>query len=201
MRRCCSSPSHLKLQYSFNMLPSQILTGLLSLLPFTSALPTALQRRTAADAPRLVNYVQTFHDVNNNPLSLLPLLNENTGITHINLASIHINTDPSGITLNDINPNSSYWDSVWSDVKQLQNGGIKALFMIGGAAAGSYPRLCGTKVPAVIVSCHEISLLTPDYGRSANSCIRTKHTTVLSATPSATTTSTASTSTSKNPST
>ena len=139
------------------MFSFHLFSGLLSLLPATLALPTALERRTAADAPRLVNYVQTFHDVNNNPLSLLPLLNEKTGITHINLASIHINSDPSGITLNDNNPNSSYWDTVWSDVKQLQNGGIKALFMIGGAAAGSYPRLCGTKTPAVIVGLHTFS--------------------------------------------
>ena len=134
------------------MLSSHLLKGLLSLVSLASALPTVLERRTAADAPRLVNYVQTFHDVNNQPFSLLPLLNQKTGITHVNLAALHINSDPSGITLNDNNPNSSYWNSVWSDVKQLQSGGIKVLFMIGGAAAGSYPRLCGTSVPAVIVN-------------------------------------------------
>ncbi|KAK5119567.1 hypothetical protein LTR85_007395 [Meristemomyces frigidus] len=130
-----------------------LVCGLLSLSSFTLALPTShatLERRDAYNAPRLVNYVQTFHDVAGNPLSLLPLLNENTGITHVNLAALHINSDASDITLNDNNPNSSYWDSVWSDVKQLQAGGIKVLFMLGGAAAGSYPRLCGSAVPAVI---------------------------------------------------
>lgn len=132
-----------------------VLSGLLSFafaLPTTATNPTAVERRDAYDAPRLVNYVQTFTDVAGNPLSLLPLLNEDTGITHVNLAALHINTNASDITLNDNNPNSSYWDSIWSDVKQLQAGGIKVLFMMGGAAAGSYPRLCGTAVPAVIVS-------------------------------------------------
>lgn len=136
-----------------------VIPGLVSLLPCVSALPTTLERRDAYSAPRLVNYVQTFHDTSGNPLSLLPLLNEKTSITHVNLAALHINDDPNGITLNDNNPNSSYWDSIWSDVKQLQNGGIKVLFMLGGAAAGSYPRLCGTAVPAVIVSHNQPTLI------------------------------------------
>ncbi|KAK4574943.1 hypothetical protein LTR86_000793 [Recurvomyces mirabilis] len=66
------------------------------------------------------------------------------------MAALHINDDPNGMTLNDVNPNSTYWDPVWSNVTALQAGGIKVLMMMGGAAAGSYPRLCGTAVPAVI---------------------------------------------------
>ncbi|KAK5160967.1 hypothetical protein LTS14_000761 [Recurvomyces mirabilis] len=66
------------------------------------------------------------------------------------MAALHINDDPNGMTLNDVNPNSTYWDPVWSNVTTLQAGGIKVLMMMGGAAAGSYPRLCGTAVPAII---------------------------------------------------
>lgn len=133
------------------MLLSTFSAILLTVLPTIRSLPTTLLRRDAYNAPRLVNYVQTFHDVSGNPLSLLPLLNEDTQITHVNLAALHINADPAGITLNDVNPNDTSWDQVWSDVAQLQAGGIKVLMMMGGAAAGSYPRLCGTEVPAVIV--------------------------------------------------
>ncbi|KAK5110466.1 hypothetical protein LTR62_005817 [Meristemomyces frigidus] len=115
------------------------------------AAPQTLSTRSVYTAPRLVNYVQTFHDVDGNPLDLTKLLSENTQITHVNLAALHINDDPNGITLNDVNPNSTYWDTVWSNVTALQNGGIKVLMMMGGAAPGSYPRLCGTAVPAVIV--------------------------------------------------
>lgn len=112
----------------------------------------AVERQDGFNAPRLVNYVQTFHDANNNPLSLLPLLHEDTGITHVNLAALHINEVPGDINLNDNNPNASYWNEVWSDVKQLQAGGIKVLMMLGGAEPGSYHRLCGSDVPAKIVS-------------------------------------------------
>ena len=125
-----------------------------ALLHTALSLPTSsiLSPRDVYTAPRLVGYVQTFHDVAGNPLSLMPLLDENTEMTHINMAALHINSDANGITLNDVNPNSTYWDPVWANVTALQAGGIKVLMMMGGAAAGSYPRLCGTAVPAVIVS-------------------------------------------------
>ena len=117
------------------------------------ALPTSspLAKRNACAAPRLVQYVQTFHTPDNQPLSLLPLLNDDTGVTHVNLAAIHVN-GPGEITLNDASPNDTTWDQMWSDVATLQQGGIKVLFMMGGAAAGSYGNLCGSSVPAVIVS-------------------------------------------------
>jgi len=97
----------------------------------------------AAAPPRLVAYIQTFHDTAGNPLSLLPLLSEDTGVTHVYLSSLHLNPNPGDITLNDESPNSTVWDQMWSDVKQLQAGGIKVMMMMGGAAQGSYQRLSG----------------------------------------------------------
>jgi hypothetical protein len=43
------------------------------------------------EVPRLIQYVQTFHpeDNDNGHLSLLPLLQEDTGITHVILAALH----------------------------------------------------------------------------------------------------------------
>lgn len=120
-----------------------------------ASLPVFLTLGLSASIPKrqssrhLVQYVQTFHDSNGNPLSLLPLLNEGTRVTHVNLAALHVNSDGS-INLNDASPDDSSFDQVWSDVATLQQNGITVLFMIGGAAAGSYPTLCGTGVPATV---------------------------------------------------
>jgi len=127
------------------------------------ALPTSLPKRSACSAPRFVQYVQTFHTPAGKPLSLLPLLNDNTGVTHVNLAALHVN-GPDKIVLNDASPNDTSFDQVWSDVAALQQGGIKVLFMIGGAAKGSYANLCGTEVPAVIVSKITTASVTLTYG-------------------------------------
>ncbi|EME43011.1 glycoside hydrolase family 18 protein, partial [Dothistroma septosporum NZE10] len=73
---------------------------------------------------------------------MLPLVQNPTQLTHLYLASLHINSDPKAITLNDNNPNDTIWNTVWSETAQIQAKGVKVLMSIGGAAAGSYPRLC-----------------------------------------------------------
>ncbi|EMC93193.1 glycoside hydrolase family 18 protein [Baudoinia panamericana UAMH 10762] len=107
-------------------------------------------RRDAYSVPRMVNYVQTFHDVNGNPLDLTQLLTQNTQITHVNLAALHVTGTVGELNLNDNGINDTYWDTMWSNVTTLQNGGIKVLMMIGGAAQGSYKTLCGSSVPATV---------------------------------------------------
>ena len=102
--------------------------------------------------PRLIQYVQTFHPENNENghLSLLPLLQQDTGITHMILAALHINGPNGNITLNDDSPNSTYYDETWSAVKTLQDNGIKVMVMMGGAAQGSYNgALCNKQTGAV----------------------------------------------------
>jgi cyclin-dependent kinase len=126
---------------------------LTSLLAFTStawALPhSILQSRetnnavAAAAPPRLVAYIQTFRSVDGGPLSLLPLLNEKTGVTHVLLSAVHLNEQPGDITLNEHHPNDTMYDTLWSEVKQLQAGGIKVMMMLGGAARGTFERLSG----------------------------------------------------------
>ena len=115
------------------------------------ALPTDLfsniAKRTGS-TPRLIEYVQTFHPENNDNgyLSLLPLLNKDTSITHVILAALHINGPNGNITLNDDNPNSTYYDKTWTEAATLQQNGIKVMVMMGGAAQGSYDgRLCSKK--------------------------------------------------------
>jgi cyclin-dependent kinase len=95
--------------------------------------------------PRLIVYAQTFHDHAGNYHSLLPLLTNSTGITHVIVAAIHINDRPENLTLNDHAPDDKRFETLWGEVKWLQGSGIKVLGMLGGAAKGSYERLTGSE--------------------------------------------------------
>ncbi|KAF2802507.1 glycoside hydrolase [Mytilinidion resinicola] len=102
--------------------------------------PTLLPHHTG---PRLVLYAQTHHDGSGNPISLLPLITQNTGVTHVIVAAIHLNEGPGNITLNDDPPSAEKFKTLWSEVKWLQGTGVKVLGMLGGAARGSFERLSG----------------------------------------------------------
>lgn len=93
--------------------------------------------------PRLIVYHQTIHDQAGNYNSLLPLLTNNTGITHIIVAAIHLNEGPANITLNDHTPDDKRFEQLWGEVKWLQGSGVQVLGMLGGAAKGSFERLSG----------------------------------------------------------
>lgn len=93
--------------------------------------------------PRLIVYVQTFHvnGDNNTPLSLLPLRDTNTGITHVIFAMTHLNSAPGDIHLNDNPYNAPIFQQAWGEAKQLQAAGIKVMATMGGAGDVSYNRL------------------------------------------------------------
>ncbi|GAB7365318.1 hypothetical protein MBLNU230_g6399t1 [Neophaeotheca triangularis] len=95
--------------------------------------------------PRVVLYHQTHHKPNGGPpVTLLPLIANNTGVTHVVIAAIHLNEGPGNITLNDTRPSSSKFQTLWAETAWLQASGVKVLAMLGGAAQGSYARLDGT---------------------------------------------------------
>ncbi|MCJ1358030.1 MAG: hypothetical protein MMC33_008028 [Icmadophila ericetorum] len=119
----------------------QLLLPLFGLLPLISAVPV-IEKRTGP-TPRLVQYVQTFTNEAGNPLSLLPLLNKKTQVTNVILASLHLNSAPGDIHLNDDPPNATMFDQTWQEVKTLQASGIKVGALLGGAAQGSYQLLSG----------------------------------------------------------
>ena len=106
----------------------------------TSSPPKLLPPSTG---PRLVVYHQTIHDPQGNCNSLLPLLTNNTGITHVIVAAIHLNDGPGNITLNDHRPDDKRYDQLWGEVIWLQGSGVKVLGMLGGAAKGTFERLSG----------------------------------------------------------
>lgn len=95
----------------------------------------------SVSASRVAVYVQTFHDQNGNPLTLTPLLDNGSGVTHVILSSIHLGATAGSIALNDNNFGDAYYDQIWKDVKTLQAAGVKVMAMIGGAGDQSFNRL------------------------------------------------------------
>lgn len=91
-------------------------------------------------ALRNVAYIQTFTDPNGNWYNLTDLITQHAGLTHLILASLHLDS-PTQIHLNDNDIESSYWDPLWPMVLSLQSAGVKVMLMMGGAAQGSYANL------------------------------------------------------------
>lgn len=85
---------------------------------------------------RIIYYYQTLNGLDD-------ILNKNTSVTHIHLASIHFGLDQNNkpyIHLNNNNPYDSCFDSVWEQLNEAKNLGIKIVLMIGGAG-GAYNTL------------------------------------------------------------
>ncbi|KAJ5176792.1 uncharacterized protein N7482_002669 [Penicillium canariense] len=93
---------------------------------------------------RVICYHQTLIPGEGPYVSMLPLVEHNTGITHVILAAIHINNTPGDITLNDDPPDSPKFDPLWAEVPRVKQGGVKVMGMLGGAAQGSFMRLDGS---------------------------------------------------------
>ncbi|SMR51826.1 unnamed protein product [Zymoseptoria tritici ST99CH_1A5] len=105
------------------------------------------KNRTPASAGRVVVYHQTHHQPNDGPpVSLLPLISNNTGVTHVIIAAIHLNDPAGNITLNDHPPDHERFNTLWGEVAWLQASGVKCMGLLGGAAQGSFGRLDGEDV-------------------------------------------------------
>ena len=99
---------------------------------------------TLGEGPRVIVYHQTHHlSDSSQPVSLLPLITNNTGITHVIIAAFHLNDPPGNITLNNDHPDHENFQTLWAEVAWLQASGVKVLGMLGGAAKGSFERLDG----------------------------------------------------------
>ncbi|KAL8301512.1 hypothetical protein RB597_002099 [Gaeumannomyces tritici] len=96
------------------------------------------------ELPRIITYYQTHHTPDGRPISVLPLLTEpGISVTHVIVAAIHLNEDPSAMTLNDHHPDHARFDTLWAEMRVLQASGVRVLGMLGGAAKGSFARLDG----------------------------------------------------------
>ncbi|EED14020.1 conserved hypothetical protein [Talaromyces stipitatus ATCC 10500] len=115
------------------------LIALLSLSQYVLSFPLTVRLDNGAPLRNIV-YVQTFTDSRGNWFNLTDLVTQKSGITHVILASLHLDS-PTEIHLNDNDIESSYWDPLWPMVSSLQAAGVKVMLMMGGAAQGSYARL------------------------------------------------------------
>lgn len=128
------------------------------------SLPT-VEKRDNTDTPRNVLYVQTFTDSNNNFYNLTDLVSQSTGITHVILASLHLDS-PTELNLNDNDITSDYWDPLWPMVSSLQSAGVKVMLMMGGAAAGSWANLASdVSIPGFrfVTKLHQSTKLHTDF--------------------------------------
>ncbi|KAJ9667409.1 hypothetical protein H2201_002610 [Coniosporium apollinis] len=107
--------------------------------------PLQPQLLPLTSTPRLILYAQTHHTPSGTPISLLPLLTNPTGVTHVIIAAVHLNEGPGNITLNDHHPDDKRFDQLWAEVRWLQGAGVKVMGMLGGAAKGSFERLGGSE--------------------------------------------------------
>ncbi|KAI2793862.1 hypothetical protein POX_a00449 [Penicillium oxalicum] len=96
------------------------------------------------DRRRVICYHQTLIPGDGPYVSMLPLLEHHTGVTHIILAAIHLNEGPGNITLNDDSFESPKFHPLWAEVPRIKEGGVKVMGMLGGAAQGSFRRLDGS---------------------------------------------------------
>lgn len=92
--------------------------------------------------PRIVVYHQTIWH-GSEYQSLLPLLTEDTGVSHVIIAAIHLNYPAGNITLNDDPYTHSKFTELWDEARILQAHDIKVMGMLGGAARGSFLKLDG----------------------------------------------------------
>ena len=107
--------------------------------------------------PRVVVYFQTYHSPNDqSPISLLPLLTHHpTGLTHLILSALHLNSSSPYLTLNNDPPDHPKYTTLWDEVLVLRDSlatandghGVKIMAMLGGAARGSYPLLADLSSP------------------------------------------------------
>ncbi|KAJ5145885.1 Glycoside hydrolase superfamily [Penicillium bovifimosum] len=98
-----------------------------------------------SERPRVILYHQTLIPSGAPYVSMLPLLEHNTGITHVILAAVHLNGEPGDITLNDDPPDNAKFNPLWAEVPLMQEKGVKVMCMLGGAAPGSFTRLDGSQ--------------------------------------------------------
>ena len=83
--------------------------------------------------PRLIYYYQTFK-------SLRPVLDDPKccNVTHIHVAAFHFGTNKDKtpyIHMNDYPPTNKRYDTVWQELKEASEKGIKIVLMLGGAGS------------------------------------------------------------------
>ncbi|KAI1327851.1 glycoside hydrolase superfamily [Xylariaceae sp. FL0255] len=92
---------------------------------------------------RVAIYYQTGLGSGDDHVSLLPLIQQSSiDVSYIMIAAVHVMA--GSVHINDNDPSDPIFDTMWSEVAQLQAAGVTVGAMVGGAAAGSWPLLDGS---------------------------------------------------------
>lgn len=108
-------------------------------LPLVAAVPLPAAAEQAAASKRTVVYYQTQYH-NNVYVSPKPLVDNNTGVTDVLVAALHLNGDGT-VHLNDHPPGDPRYTQMWTDLAAMQARGVHVSMMVGGAAQGTFQRL------------------------------------------------------------
>ncbi|ORX39550.1 glycoside hydrolase superfamily [Kockovaella imperatae] len=113
------------------------LLTLLTCLSTTIALPAKhLPVRQSTDSFRDIAYYAYFQDANHQPYNILPIIENPSHITHLNLFSVDLRTSGPNLTIGGVAPtDSSFLGDLWGEVKQVQQAGVKVLASIGAYQA------------------------------------------------------------------
>ncbi|MBP2336070.1 chitinase [Saccharothrix coeruleofusca] len=103
------------------------------------ALPVAEVSAATTEPKRTVVYYQTQYR-GSTYVSPKPLLDNNTGVTDVLVAALHLNGDGT-VHLNDHPPGHSRYAQMWTDLAAMRARGVRVSVMVGGAAQGSFQRL------------------------------------------------------------
>ncbi|WP_436500462.1 discoidin domain-containing protein [Actinokineospora sp. HUAS TT18] len=114
------------------------IAGLIA-LALAAAVPLPAAAAQAAPSKRTVVYYQTQY-YNNTYVSPKPLVDNNTGVTDVLVAALHLNGDGT-VHLNDHPPGDPRYTQMWTDLAAMQARGVHVSVMVGGAAQGSFQRL------------------------------------------------------------
>lgn len=108
--------------------------------PSTLAASASTSATSATGEHRVITYYQTHYRSDGSFVSLRPLIDEGTDVSHVIVGALHLN-EGNNVTLNDHAPDDPFFDPVWKDVQYVREHGVTTLAMIGGAAPGTWERL------------------------------------------------------------
>lgn len=109
-------------------------------------MPPLITTGASRSGPRIVVYHQTHYDPTGRFISILPLIQQKTAVTHVIIGAIHLHAgEPFRIHINDNAYDSALFKPLWAECRILQQAGVRVFGMLGGASKGTYSPLDGDR--------------------------------------------------------
>ena len=116
---------------------SNLVALALSLLSTSLASPIKPRWNYAPD--RVIAYEAFYRDQQNNLVPLLPIIKDNSEITHLLLFASDVHETQPYLTLGGVAPyNSTFLGPLWDEVQQIRDTGVQIYTSLGGYLANSF---------------------------------------------------------------